>query len=205
MMLLEAWFATRERATAASAFPSEDAHTDEETQSDIAFLAGSARVEASDRIRELEEALTAAHRDVEVQKSAAAQRERVLADEFSGALVARLIDDMRTGLAVIQRALESAICDVLTPFLSGEAGKVAGAKLLELVKASCRNSPEPLVQIRAPRQMHDAFRIAMEEMALSATIVEASSVELDFAARSEHFEELASAWINVIAGAGDEP
>lgn len=157
------------------------------------------------RCQELEESLAAALREIEEQKTAAAVREQALADQLGEALVVRLKEQVEAGLASLQQALESAICDVLTPFLSGEAGRTAATRLLGLVTMAFRNSSEPLLEVRAPRHLHGPLSFAMEQLAISSTIVEASPVELVFADHRERFEELASAWVSIVAGAGDEP
>ncbi|MCA3554247.1 hypothetical protein [Aestuariivirga sp.] len=170
--------------------------------SDDAMAEGLAWVEAADggarRVQELEEALAEARDKLTAQQAEAALREAELAARLGAELAAGIGHEVAAGLRSLQEDIESAVTGILQPFLGRHAALRASAELAGLVGKSLGASHEPLLDVRAPIDLHEALHAELRGRGLEVQMTEAAAVELVFTRRRERFELLAAHWIGII-------
>ena len=95
-------------------------------------------------------------------------------------------------------ALETALCNVLRPFLSDRATELARTRLIELLSEELAQAGESFLELRAPASMHDDLGSMLERNNIRATLTESSEIEFVTRACTTRFESLSSAWIGHI-------
>lgn len=168
-----------------------------------AMVAGPAWIEPSDggsarRLQELEEALAEAGDKLTAQQGEAARREEELTARLGAELAAGIGRELAAGLRSLQEDIESAVADILRPFLGRQAALRASAELAGLVGKSLSASHEPLLDVRAPIDLHEVLHAELRSRGLPVQVTEAAAVELVFARRRERFELLAADWIGIV-------
>lgn len=159
---------------------------------------GDTEISVPGRELELEDALRTAEESLVHERLSHAQREQHLRNTLGMELVSAMAALISDGLSAMKRDLETAIVDVLQPFLTKRAATQAASALTELMAAELRNEDQPLLGIRAPEQLHELMRPALEQMGVSASLSDGSRIELAFPSRKARFEQLASRWREII-------
>ncbi len=169
---------------------------------DAVPLIAPVELEAADvaaREQEFADALRRAEDTLATERHFHAQREQALREELGATLVCALTAQIEAGLAGLQEELEAALTDILRPFLGLRSTAEAISALAMLIETDFRNQAEPLLEVRAPRSLHDLVRPALEQAGLSTSLSEASRIEMVFKSRTSQFEQLATRWLDIIA------
>lgn len=153
---------------------------------------------ASNRDEELAEALRRAEETLTSERRFHARREEMLREELGTELACLLTARISKGVRELQQELEAALADVLRPFLAQRATKLAISALARLIETELQSEPQPVLEVRAPRDLHDLIRPAMETAGLSTSLSDASRIEVVFKSRTSRFEQLASRWHGII-------
>lgn len=154
--------------------------------------------DAMERVRELEDALAAANRLNEAEKTRAAARE----DEISHQLGVAMADSINTaltlGLAELQRTIETAVRDVLVPFLGLSASKKAATELIGLIQEEVAHNSETVLEVRAPQHLHQFLEPVFGSSETAIVLDSASSVEVVCPNHRARFETLAERWVDAV-------
>lgn len=153
----------------------------------------------SARELELEDALRTAEETLLSERYANGQNIQRLREELGRELITTLTAQVELSLKTMQCELEAAISDILHPFLRRQSITKASSALMELISAELRNQNEPLLEVRAPGELHDLMRPVLQQLRVSASLSEGQGIELTFPARTARFEQLASRWHDIIA------
>jgi len=191
-----------ERADAAGSLASEPA-LEEFPQPDDIFEPESPPSGYSDtqgREEELREALHKAEQRLEELSLAHAEKERELLNRIGDELTSRIAAEMSRALDDVLSKLEEALGDVLRPFLCEQARAKAVSSLIELVKEELRQTDDPVLEIRAPADMHEPLLALRELGDVSSTLIESRTVEIIRATNRIRFEELSLRWCQAIEG-----
>lgn len=154
---------------------------------------------ATARIESLEQENEDLHRQIEVLRMGAVAREQELVGELADVQASLITTELQSGLARLQSNMEQALVDVLAPVLGQIASRRATDELLTLMVKSMKESPEPLLILKAPRTLHSRLQALAEETS-GVSLAESQQIELVFTSGRARFEELAARWIDIISG-----
>lgn len=146
---------------------------------------------------ELEQRLEDLHRQIEDLRKAAAAREQEFIEQLGRAQATLITSDVLSVISRLQGAIEGTLLEVLTPFLGQVASRRATDELVALIHRSMKESPEPLLVLRAPQAIHSHLQPLVEEN-LGITLAESEEIELVFASYSARFEDLTGRWLEVL-------
>ena len=196
MIPLERWLLSRTGGTQPAAPPiAMEQAVDCPPAELVSSVEGVAIPKVDNRLQELEQALATALCDHEELRQQGLKREQQLLDELGDDLSRHLSQAITDGLARLQSSIETAISQILMPFLRNDARAMALAELRTLISQTLSEATQPLIHVKAPGHLHAALRDHLAECGLATTVIEAESVELDFVDRRARFEELSSLWI----------
>ena len=147
---------------------------------------------------QLEDALQAAEEALADERQSRDQRERRLREELGEDLALVLKNHIDVSLQSMQRELEAAIASILQPFLKEQSTSRAAAALIGLIEAELGHESQPLLELRAPCELHDAIRPSLERLNLPISLSEGWGIELAFTSRTARFEQLAARWHDII-------
>ena len=129
-----------------------------------------------------------------------AEKERELLSRLGDDLSSRIATEMSRALDDVLGILEECLGEVLTPFLCDKARARATSRLLDLVREELRQTDDPVLEIRAPAELHDSLSLLREAADVSSTLTESGTVEIVRSAHRMRFEELSLRWCQVIEG-----
>lgn len=152
------------------------------------------------RVTELEAALAGERQALEDVRLECAARESEYRAELGGNLASRLADVIREGLAGLQHDIESAMCDVLAPFVRREIAASAAAQLVQMFREAIADSSQPLISVRAPAEFHGSLGALIEQSPLSIELLDDTRIELNFQTHTSRFGVLAQRWMECLDG-----
>lgn len=145
-----------------------------------------------------EEELLAALRRVEIQleecKRANTEKESQLRQQLGQELTDRLILEFDVALGELRQTIEDTLCQVLLPFLSDQARIRAVSNLFDLMRDELKRVDLPVIEIRAPVELHSALEKLSEYKEIAVTLTAADAIEIVYATHRSRFEELSSEW-----------
>ena len=156
--------------------------------------------EAPNREEELLEALLNAEQRIEELSLTHAGKEKELLNRIGDELTSRIAAEMGRALDDVLSNLEETVGDVLRPFLCDQARARAVSSLLELVREELQQTDNPVLEIRAPVDMHEALLALRQSGDVSSMLTESRTVEIVRATNRIRFEELSLLWCQAIEG-----
>lgn len=156
--------------------------------------------EVSERLAKSEDALASALQQLELERESATTREAKLHNQLGEQLVAALRESIRSGLTDMQEAVESAIVDALTPFLTEAAVKRAAADIVSSINQVVNSSADPPILVKVPKQLHPLLSSALDQLTVPVSEADAEVIEVVFTSQRVRFEELSHNWVLTISG-----
>lgn len=156
-----------------------------------------------EKLRELEDALAAANQLNEAERARAAAREDEIVHQLGTVMADRISTELTLGLAELQESIETAIRDVLVPFLNLAASRKAAAELVVLIHEEIAHASEAILEVRVPEHLHGFLEPVFRSSDAPIVLGSASSVEVVCSSRRARFEILAERWIDAVRGSQD--
>lgn len=153
------------------------------------------------QIKELERQLVKLENELEtIQKSyeSLSLEYQILKDNSDWCQLTQSIQEaIANGFA----SFEFSLLDILQPFIQQQVRSKAVDDLVLILKEAIRDSSENVVEVRAPKILHETLCLALETDGLTIRIVEAESVQICSATYTSHFKELTKDWLDQLNGA----
>jgi hypothetical protein len=159
-----------------------------------------APLEEADREEELRAALKRAEDQLEELSLVHAEKERQLVNRLGEELGRHISSaiDRAFGSALVM--LEESLCQALLPFLGEQARMRALSDLRDLLVQELQQAEAPVLEIRAPAELHEALSVLRNHAGVSLTATECKTIEIVLVTERKRFEELSSRWLEVIQG-----
>jgi hypothetical protein len=156
-----------------------------------------------DRV-EREEELLAALRESErkflEQKALYADLEQTMSNRLGGEITRQLQTDVERCFQQILLGLEEALSQILVPFLMEEVRRKTITELADLVRRELGDPDAPVINVRAPLELHDALARMSEQSSIALNLTESDEIEIAIGAQRVRFEQLSAQWLAVIEG-----
>ena len=158
------------------------------------------REHLSNRVKELEVMLQATEEQSQEERIRQAAREQALERNLSEEVAAQINGSVKATFCNLQEAVESALVEVLLPFLRRTAAQRAAGDLIGLLREMLASTAEPLIELKAPARLHETLNSALERAGIAVLLREGEAVELVFSSQTARLQELGANWVQLLEG-----
>lgn len=131
-------------------------------------------------------------------------RERELAAQWASRCSDTVVSTVELAFRDLKEAIERSLLDVLLPFLDECVGRKSLASLLDLLTAEMKHPERTPIEIKAPPELLEPLRKALDASCLTAVLTQSEYVEIVSHGGRVRFEGLAQNWIDELRGLNHE-
>ena len=155
-----------------------------------------AREQARHELRLETAAMISAAREEEQQ--AAESRQSAIVAEWTARCAEIVVSALSSLKQDLQKSVGKALDDVLQPLLPVALRHRATAILFELLDREFETAGDEVLEVRAPKEMHEKLRVMLDQQSIQAVLTESLKIEVLSRQGPSRFECLADAWASVV-------